>query len=151
MELLVCVDDQWDDWDADDIVNCKPDGFDWGRGERTSPCFKIVQVETDLTCEEMMDRLSNQYLLKCEECGRFMDEGENHPLHNSHREHEPNPNAPADLGTDLRSIVKHRRWQWDENSGNLKKKRISPQGEIAKDHAESCTLKKVLHAHNDNP
>lgn len=43
MEFLLCVEDLGD-YDSGDILEVRPDGFEWGKEERANPVFKIIRV-----------------------------------------------------------------------------------------------------------
>lgn len=118
MELLVFAQDH-DEYEAGDILDVRPDGFEWGYEEMADQLFEIIHVPDD----EMEGSVEAARALYCT--------GVMGP---------PEPRTP-DLPDDAHPftpVLKHQKWKVTP-AGLLREKWINPAGEVLERPVKSLT------------
>lgn len=133
MEILLCTEDLGD-YDAGDIIDIRGDGFNWGKREKDSPCFKIIKMS------EIDIRYLDKPIYYCEICNQYIggEDVESH-IDLTHKEiaYDENglPISNEDIGI---YIVKQKRWKIDTNNKILIEK--IPQGSSITDRVDLSNL-----------
>ena len=74
MEFLLCNEDLGD-YDTGDIIDVRPDGFNWGSGERNNPRVKLVRIpdaEIGSDVEELKVLYLYPSIRHCNVCDKFV-------------------------------------------------------------------------------
>lgn len=117
LEILT-ISRSFGEYDEGDILDVRPEGFQWGRKELEKDCFEILKIETDLPLESFRQMVQG-HVVKCDLCGETIDDEEAEE-HDHPEARDPETDCPT-WGLE---IVKARRWKADKGQGRLKCKDV---------------------------
>jgi hypothetical protein len=127
------------DYDAGDIIDVRPEGFQWGRKElEREDIFEILVIESQVPIHVLKNRIGS-LIFECEACGELLDGSEEHD--------HPELTVIDDKGNAIRAwniaAKKNRQWRVSKAESALKQKKVLGLS-ISEEKREDVTVQKIV-------